>query len=201
MVLTKPEYRGHGHARRLFAHLLDHAASLGIRTLKLDATEQGRPLYESFGFRAEQPVERWARPGGAATYSHKSSSRLSEELLRLDIEAFGADRSPVLDQLANRGGLVAASDAFSFTRAGRVTSYLGPCVASDAYRARALIRESVAASDTSWSWDLLPENAAAIDLARELGFSRQRLLTRMSRGEVLRRRDDMIYAIAGFELG
>ena len=201
MVLTNPECRGRGFARRLFAHVLDQAASLGIRTLKLDATEQGRPLYEGFGFRAEQPVERWVRLGGAATYSHKSSSRLNEELRRLDIEAFGADRSPVLDQLANCGDLIAASDAFSFTRAGRVTSYLGPCVASDPYRARALIRESVAASDTSWSWDLLPENAAVVDLARQLGFTRQRLLTRMSRGEVLLRRDDMIYAIAGFELG
>jgi len=201
MVLTRPEYRGHGHARRLFTHILDHAESLGIQTLKLDATEQGKPLYESFGFRAEQPVERWVRPGGAATHSHKSSSGFNEDLRRLDIEAFGADRSPLLAQLANRGDLVAASDAFSFTRPGRVTSYLGPCVASDPYRARVLIRESVAASDKSWSWDLLPENAHAIGLARELGFTRQRLLTRMSRGELQHRRDDMIYAIAGFELG
>jgi len=201
MVLTKPEYRGRGFARRLFAHVLDYAALIGIQTLKLDATEQGKPLYEGFGFQVEQAVERWVRPGDSATYSHKSSSRLSEELRRLDIEAFGADRSPVLDQLANRGDLVAASDAFSFTRGGRVTSYLGPCVALDPYRARALIRESVAASGTSWSWDLLPGNAAAVDLARQLGFTQKRLLTRMSRGEVLRRRDDMVYAIAGFELG
>ena len=201
MVLTKPEYRGRGFARRLFAHTLEHAASIGIQTLKLDATDQGRPLYEGFGFQAEQVVERWARPGDSAAYSHKSSSRLNEELQRFDNQAFGADRSLVLEQLANRGDLVAASDAFCFTRAGRVTSYLGPCVASDPYRARALIRESVGASGTGWSWDLLSENAAAVDLARELGFTRKRVLTRMSRGKALRGRDAMIYAIAGFELG
>src|SRR5438876_2622958 len=62
MVLTRANYRGRGFARRLLAAALDRADSLRIETLKLDATEQGRPLYEAFGFQAEQAVERWSRP-------------------------------------------------------------------------------------------------------------------------------------------
>jgi len=55
--------------------------------------------------------------------------------------------------------------------------------------------------DGSWAWDVLAKNQPAVTLALELGFSRQRLLTRMFRGKQLIGRDDMVYAIAGFELG
>jgi len=201
MVLTRPEYRGRGFARRLFAHVLDQSESLGIETLKLDATLQGQPLYEQFGFSVEQRIERRVRLGEHNLYSSTSSPRLSEDLRTLDAEVFGADRSVLLDQLAKRGDFIAASNFFLFTRAGRASSYLGPCVASDPKNARALLEQPLSASDTVWSWDLLPENTNAVALAHEFGFTRERLLTRMSRGKVLRGRDDLVYAIAGFELG
>src|SRR6266550_2862912 len=63
MVLTRAEYRGRGFARRLLASALERVDSLGIETIKLDATDQGRPVYESLGFKAEQPIERWWRKG------------------------------------------------------------------------------------------------------------------------------------------
>jgi hypothetical protein len=57
-------------------------------------------------------------------------------------------------------------------------------------------------SNTSgFFWDLLPSNQEAMTLASELGFARQRRLARMFRGEQLRGHDELIYAIAGFELG
>src|SRR5438445_6279395 len=59
MVLTNAEYRGRGFARRLLAEALDRADSMGVETVKLDATDQGRPLYEKLGFEPEQAVERW----------------------------------------------------------------------------------------------------------------------------------------------
>src|SRR5260370_37184294 len=61
MVLTHPNYRGRGFARRLISAALDRADSPGVETVTLGATEQGRPLYEGFGFWAEQPSERWSR--------------------------------------------------------------------------------------------------------------------------------------------
>src|SRR5262249_54899902 len=75
MVLTRPEYRGRGLARRLFAHVLNQAESLGIKTLKLDATLQGQPLYERFGFSVEQRIERWVRTGHRNLYSSSRSLR------------------------------------------------------------------------------------------------------------------------------
>jgi hypothetical protein len=52
-----------------------------------------------------------------------------------------------------------------------------------------------------WFWDLLPANAAAVELATEFGFAPVRRLVRMVRGERLRGDDTMVYAIAGFEFG
>src|ERR1700735_5353962 len=63
MVLTKAEYQRRGFARRLLAHALENGDTMGIATIKLDATDQGEPLYESLGFRSEQEIERWSRPG------------------------------------------------------------------------------------------------------------------------------------------
>jgi GNAT superfamily N-acetyltransferase len=201
MVLTKPEYRGRGFARRLVAHALQHADSLGIETLNLDATEQGRGLYESFGFRSEQLVERWSRPGDAASHTLHSFS-LSQDAMNLDIRAFGVDRSAMLAQLATRSEVYSDSEAFLFARAGRTTAYIGPCVASGPGPGRSLITKVVHASPgTAWSWDLLAKNGEAVALASALGFTRRRLLTRMARGKLLSGEDDMVFAIAGLELG
>jgi GNAT superfamily N-acetyltransferase len=207
MVLTSASYRGRGFARRLLTTALDRADSLEIETVKLDATDAGKPIYEKFGFKAEQSVERWSRSASApSSFSESkrspSSSRLSPHLRELDFEAFGVDRSKVLQTLAQRSTLESLSDAFLFARPGRTTHYLGPCVANDAVAAREIIISVVNASvHTSWSWDLLPANKAAVGLASELGFTRQRCLTRMARGKPLHGREERVFAIAGFELG
>ncbi|MGH9612936.1 MAG: GNAT family N-acetyltransferase, partial [Bryobacteraceae bacterium] len=64
MVLTRPPYRRRGFAHALVTHALETADRGGIETVKLDATDQGQPLYESLGFIAEQEVERWSGNGG-----------------------------------------------------------------------------------------------------------------------------------------
>lgn len=206
MVLTKNEYRGRGFARRLLAYALEFVDSLDIETVKLDATEQGKPLYIKFGFHAEQPVERWSRAGGASTISLATESKVNSGapggLLDLDRQAFVADRGALLKALTRRSAAYRTSTGFVFTRPGRATHYLGPCVASDSEAARKFIAEALSKTpDASWSWDLLPQNGDAVALAKEFGFFPQRHLTRMARGKPWRGNENMIYAIAGFELG
>jgi len=201
MVLTKPEYRGRGFARTLVTQALEIVDSKGITTVKLDATDQGKRLYESVGFAAEGFVERWSRPGSLkldATPGKFPSGRFSA----LDLTAFGVDRSAMLERLIQHSHVYSATDAYLFVRGGRVTTYLGPCVATDPASARALIMSTLQTHPSvSWSWDLMVNNQNAIALSKDLGFTRQRVLTRMRRGEPLRGRDDMVFAIAGFELG
>lgn len=172
MVLTRPDYRRRGLATILLKEALRAADERGVETVKLDATEMGRPLYGSLGFEPEQPVERWWRDEGLfATGVHTSVDTVTTD-----------------------------ADGFLFTRPGRLARYLGPCVAGEAESARRMIGGALS-NDSAWCWDLLPENRAALELAREFGFTPTRKLVRMTRGKPLRRQSERIYAIAGFELG
>jgi hypothetical protein len=56
-------------------------------------------------------------------------------------------------------------------------------------------------SESGWFWDLLSTNKNAVQLAEEFGFAPQRRLERMVLGKRLPTRDEMVYTIAGFELG
>ena len=50
-VYTKADYRRKGIARKLVGMLIDEAKEKGITEISLDATDLGRALYESLGFR------------------------------------------------------------------------------------------------------------------------------------------------------
>jgi GNAT superfamily N-acetyltransferase len=51
-VFVEPEYRRRGLARALIDRCLDEASRRGISVVSLHASEEGRPLYHSLGFRS-----------------------------------------------------------------------------------------------------------------------------------------------------
>jgi GNAT superfamily N-acetyltransferase len=204
MVLTEKDYRGRGFARRLLTAALTQADQMQIETVKLDATDQGRPLYETMGFRFEQTVERWSRSGfgdTCVTVPHDAVT-LSQNLRADDQRAFGADRSELLRRLVKRGSALFNNNSYLLTRPGRQTDYLGPSVCDASDSARALVECALRrGTRRGWSWDLLPGNTGAVEVARDLAFTPTRRLHRMVRGKDLNSREGSIYAIAGFELG
>jgi GNAT superfamily N-acetyltransferase len=223
MVLTRPEYRRQGLARQLMEDAIATAQRRGIRTLKLDATDEGRPLYESLGFTVEKPVERWARDRNiappiarpdahnVADANYSKLTYLCEALFVRDAIAFGAVRKDLLKMLLRSGPCTATPEAYVLSRPGTTARYLGPCIAGSEVEAEALIaahlandsypNQDPAPKRATWYWDLLPDNLPAVDCARRLGFTRRRTLWRMRRGEIIENNDAMVYAIAGFELG
>jgi len=206
MVLTRPEYRRRGFAQRLMESALKRAADLKIESIKLDATPQGQPLYEKLGFKTEQIVERWfhdgKRPDLHIEPLTSSSQDLPQYSLEMDLEAFGADRSTLLQILASRNLPHTIPEAYSFSRGGTRAWYLGPCIAQTQKAARLVIEHTLRApSESGWFWDLPSANKNAIQLAQEFGFVPQRRLERMVLGNSLPKNDEMVYAIAGFELG
>lgn len=180
MVLTLPEARGRGHATRLMQECLDYCDRRGVAAIKLDATDLGRPVYEKFGFQEEYVVERWK---GTLPALDKVDFPID---LELDRQAFGADRSALLKLTGS-------------SRAGRVAAYVGPVVARSKDQARERILYAGASGPAYWDLPMPNENAVA--LAGELGFEPFRKLWRMRRGAPMEERPDLVYALAGFEVG
>ena len=204
MVLTRIAFRGRGFAWRILTELLRLADRKAIETVKLDATDQGQPLYEKLGFRVEQPVARWIRPGerGVWLTSNDAAQGLQRGWHSLDTTAFGTDRTSLLERLALRRPPVVDQNSFALSRTGRENNFLGPCVASSSAIARSLIQSTLLAGQQGgWLWDLFPENKNATTLATDLGFTPQRHLMRMVRGNDLRGNEASVFALAGFELG
>ncbi len=188
MVLTHPEFRGRGYARSLMQQALDHLAD--VQTVKLDATEIGRPLYKKLGFVDECAIERWLRAAGPST-PVAVNEYTSQPLL--DRPAFGADRSALLYRLAQFEA-ASMNAGFAMGRGNR----FGPCVSRSKESAEKLAQWFLARHpDEEILWDLFPEN----NLAESFGFERSRRLTRMTRGPNLKDDHSLIFAGAGFEFG
>lgn len=180
MVLTLPAYRGRGFATRLMERCLDYCQQRGITTVRLDATEQGRPVYAKLGFVDEYEVQ---RRSGSLTPREARPLAFDFALDRL---AFGADRRRLLERTG-------------CSRPGRVASCIGPVTARTPEEAR----ESILHCGVSGPcfWDVPCANPAALELAGNLGFSPVRRLTRMRRGPAVAERPEYVFALAGFEYG
>ena len=55
-VYVEPEYRRRGLARELISYCLAEARRRNIRVVSLHASSEGRPLYESLGFRSSNEM-------------------------------------------------------------------------------------------------------------------------------------------------
>ncbi|GAA4506660.1 MULTISPECIES: GNAT family N-acetyltransferase [Nonomuraea] len=139
MVLTAARYARKGMARGLMEHVLARA---GDRVVSLHATEYGRPLYESLGFRTAGRV---AKRTGVFRGAPSGRTRVATEadlgaILALDAEVFGTDRSALLRRMDGFGERVrVAEGGFGHCWRNDDNVVIGPVVARDEETARALI--------------------------------------------------------------
>jgi len=207
MVLTLPDYRGRGFARSLFSQTLELLRYRGVAWIKLDATDEGRPIYAGFGFAEERPVERWRRapapvevesPDGIYPFIHDPV---------LDRRGFGANRAALLRNLAAIESACLPTSAYAMGRPGANAAYFGPCIARSFDSARVLLEWFLHRhAEEEVFWDLFPNNKPAVELARRYGFEPVRRLMRMglpANPDALPfvANDSAVYGIAGFELG
>lgn len=209
MVLVHPDFRRQGIGTTLLEGAIHHLREeKGIACVRLDATPEGRPLYEGLGFRAEWGLRRWVREATGELFhpETQATGELSEIHLALDRAVFGADRKELLQSLAvgSIRSHFSADGSFGFCREGERASYLGPVTAASTESGLELARELVnaAPTDRPLFWDLPDPNTEATALAERLGFQPARVLTRMWLGEAALPCDPMrMFGIAEPGLG
>ena len=210
MLLVKPELRNRGIGRALLRQAIQHLDSRGVPCMKLDATPQGKPLYEKLGFVDEGEIERWELKRQVGQTKSAGTAAHLGRILHLDREVFGAERSALLQALGEAAPefvevLVGPTgvSGYSFGRHGSHSDHLGPWVAEDESVAKQILdtflgrsaRESVVV-------DCLKANPWARGALEAHGFELVRPLTRMRRGENLYPgRPEMVCAILGPEFG
>jgi GNAT superfamily N-acetyltransferase len=210
MVLVDPARRGQGFGTKLLERAIEYLDGCGIPSVKLDATPQGKPLYEKLGFVCEYEIERWQWQRAPAPHVTVGAGLLTEEILDQDREIFGADRGSLLRSIAlenpafvlhtRREGKLTG---YSFGRQGALADHLGPWVALDESSARNLLDEFLLRSCGGKVFvDGLRNSSWALKLLRERGFQFARSLTRMYRGRNdFPGRPDLQGAILGPEFG
>jgi GNAT superfamily N-acetyltransferase len=139
MMLVDPAVRRGGIGSRLMEAAL---AELEGRTVRLDATPAGEPMYRKFGFVTEYPLGRCVVSEGrpAQGFRPMTTDDLPAIFAR-DREVFGADRSGLLADLYRRAPEYAwiGRDAYCFGRPGHIHPQIGPVVASDFETAEDLV--------------------------------------------------------------
>jgi GNAT superfamily N-acetyltransferase len=212
MVLVDPDHRSRGIGTALLEKAIEHLEACHVPTIKLDATPQGKPIYEKLGFVPEYEIERWVlhRPPAAQVELKPSPLPDIDRIVELDLEVFGADRGDLLRSLhLDAPDFTLAVDlhgeivGYALGRGGSRADHLGPWMAWDEPTAWELLDEFLrrSARDTVFV-DCLKDNAVAQALLRSRNFQVSRPLTRMYRGPNSNPgRPELLCAIMGPEFG
>lgn len=213
MVLVDPERRRLGIGTRLLQAALD--CLVDCPSVSLDATVAGKAVYDRLGFIDRFPLVRMVRRHGAAPVAPAPSwvrAMNGNDLAaaaRLDAQAFGADRTPLLRWLHDHAperawvavGEGGAVTGFAMGRPGETFDQIGPVIAADSAIAVALLQAALGSLDgRPAGLDIQPLPEWQTWLERN-GFAEERRFMRMTRGATSQERSDRLFAIAGPELG
>ncbi len=205
MILVRPELRGRGIGRSVFEQCVRDIAGQS-RIAMLDATPQGEPLYQQFGFEPLWRLTRWRREARPATGAPLPLVRPDlDTLSELDQEALGFARKPLLGELLGRpdSRYVRHVLGFAIVRSGRIAHHIGPLLATHELTAVDVMREAVAALSGPVFIDVPDDRPLMRRALAEAGFTPQRGFARMALAvaeqRIPRGQTHFIHAIAGPE--
>lgn len=185
-VAVAPDYRRCGLGLRVTEAALSWLLRTGARTVRLLATDLGRPLYERLGFAPEgAPCDKYTVPDGLVPKGPTGVRPVApEHALALDREATGECRDMLLRPFADRLVGAATGDGAPSGYALALPWGGGPVVAADEDAAHALWWH-VYGRGRNTRWAVHPANAGARDLARRYDLSPAGTSLPMRYGEAL----------------
>jgi predicted N-acetyltransferase YhbS len=216
MVLVAKRLRGMGIGTALMRHALDDLDLRAVRTVRLDATPLGQPIYEKLGFTPEYALARYAGVLGnvqverdAATCRIRGAGQGDiERLIEIDREVTGTTREKLLSRLFRErpGGVRVAERSGSLVgylavRPGNTALQLGPCV-GDVETGKVLVADASRTFETQRVYIDVPSRQVQLaNLAERAGLSVQRTFVRMCRGPRVREDAMRLLVSSGPELG
>jgi len=213
MMLVDEASRRRGIGRALMARALEELDSRGVRSVRLDATPRGRPMYESFGFVAEADFRRFRGvlppdDGMPDDLREVRSAEVLDGVIALDRDVTGTDRGRLLGRLADehRGSLRVVErgdgvEGFVMSRPGSTARQIGPCIASE--RAGPLLMADARSRYAGQAvlLDIPAANAPAAAMVGSWGLRAERRMVRMGRGPRVAEDLGRIWAGSGPEKG
>ncbi len=194
-VITHPDYRRRGLARRLMTATLEYVRARAVPHILLDATAQGRPLYEALGFRPVYNIEIWM--GRASSYLGPRARPLRrgdlEAVVALDAETFGVARGRILRRLVQdypylawvdeEDGQIAGFLLAQDDRQDGTPAHLGPWMHRSPWGAERLLRTALSVLiGREVRVDIPDRNTHATALAHTHNLRQVRVCTRMHLG-------------------
>lgn len=213
MVLVDPAFRRRGIGTALLKAAIDSATEYG--PVRLDATAEGKRLYDTLGFRDEYRLVRMVRMAAplveepADDCDQITQARLRNIVL-YDAPIFGAARQKVLGSLlrnAPQYAYYARRDnevsGYCLGRSGSSFEQIGPIVAADSGIAQALMLTALKrCAHKDVIVDVLIEQEGWMRFLMGLEFAEQRPFIRMCLGKLdYPGQPERQFAVAGPEVG
>lgn len=192
MIIVSPEHQGAGLGRRLMQALLSQTEG---RSLLLNATVAGQPLYEKLGFVLCGAIRQYQGQAGAiagpvlAEGTTLRPATLADLLVldKLDEAATGLPRGPLLRAVLNagegtvlmRGGEAAGFSMMRYFGRGLV---IGPVVAADLTDAQALLAHGLQARQGQFVRVDIEDGSPLVDLLTGAGLKPVDRVNSMVRG-------------------
>ncbi|MHB8902105.1 MAG: GNAT family N-acetyltransferase [Thermoguttaceae bacterium] len=212
MVLVEETFRHRGIASGLVERALGYLDERGVRTVRLDATRLGRPIYERSGFIAEREFARMhgttavpCEMPGVAVADPGDLDRVA----KLDLRATGTDRRRLLERLLaehrDAAGVVrgdAGVEGYVMLRPGAVAMQVGPAASATVETGRRLADWAIGRCPGRPVFvDIPVDNPEATRWAHERGWTEQRRFWRMSRGRPIAEQPALLWGSSGPEKG
>ena len=229
MVLVDKSVRGRGIGTGLLKHALDYLKKRNVRTVRLDATPAGRPIYEKLGFVPEYelaryegvvkdlrltiadcrlPIEKSKTCLPTGKIENRKSKIVFSDIIEFDRRMTGTNRAKMLTKLFEefpelvrcvRRG--SKVEGYAAARPGANATQVGPCIAT-ASAGPSLLSDSLSRCVGKPVFIDVPlDNAGAVRIAEAAQLTVQRRFTRMCIGERISDNVQAIWASSGPEKG